>query len=287
MLSSEFWATSGPAIRQAYHKWDSGNSQNDVLFDTLREIGLELDISFVRMIEQHKRTRDLPFAAFIKLLKQVNAPSGPESADGKRRPDAVRVMRAVNLREIPVPSSARAPFGTDNNIYITGAPQATEKDPVLSSIIHATMDSAKKHYGQVPGALDLFKESPDESNVPASAEVPKLLKSSMNPFTGEPLFAEAEAEVSPPSTPRRQENILTWDGNDAPLLTNNKKHFQVPSRIELDWPAPPTVAPVPSVRPPSRNILTQEGMGKGEGFLRVVVRRGESRPTDRVPYATE
>jgi hypothetical protein len=257
-------------VKEVFHLWDSGTIEDDSLFVRLMAQGLNPSAEFRSLIQQHHSARNLPYATFIKSLKACSRIEDiGRPAQSNRR--SCKLSHAITFKDIPVPSSAKAPFGTDNNMYIRGVRMPMEESPETCSLISSGLSIQRKSFGNVAGANDAFKESniDDTSSVcsQSPSELPRHLRVSMNPITGDiyddssnTFDSRCSREVVQPKD--RKENILEWTnmGNEQMLLSvPSKRYFQNRPEVgpnPLEW-NPTNTAPGPD---PTANHITMRNI---------------------------
>ena len=241
------WSSVNSQVRESFHKWDCSLIESGQLFSELAELGFHINQTFVNLIENHKQIRNLQFSSFVKALKQDQGIPDNQTHD---RPgpavSAAKLMNAVIFRDIPVSSSAKAPFGTDNNMFIKPVVTGQQpKDLLTAEIIANVFPPERKRMGHVQGAVNVFKESSIDdaesvlsSDIHSDAPLPRHLKSSMNPITGEAFAFETDSAYeeedlrSHCSIKRRGQethgNIVAWqsDGPAIPApIPNARRHY--------------------------------------------------------------
>jgi hypothetical protein len=146
-----------------------------------------------------------------------------------------RRMHVLTLKDIPLSSSAKAPFGTDNNVYIKGMKRRGDEDPIALKVLENSLDGHRRAYGAVTRANDVFRESAEDDSVSviseAPSEVPPHLRTSMNPITGEEYLDAPSARRSACSSRRMSESHIEagqagFVSNDSNGLDTHRKHFK-------------------------------------------------------------
>ena len=301
---------SGSHVRDIYHRWDCGHIENEVMCDELRAIGFVIDESFTTVLEHHRRARNLPFSAFMKALKQGQSKREPINLPAPRRPsssEAVKVMHAVTLRDIPISSSAKAPYGTDNNMYIRGVRLRGDEDLLTTSVISSVMPVVRKHYAPVSGAANLFQESvPDDTESVCSdtpSEVPRHLRCSINPISGaiyDSDDSDAGGRRSMCSSRRMSENyhssILPTGDTDSPpppdTASKSRKHFtpRDPVRQPLQWD-PEVTSVADDAMDYARNLTTASILSHNPDrpplAYRPISKPNSAKRSDACPFATD
>lgn len=232
-------------IRQVFHKWDCSLIESEELFAELRNMGLEIREPFITLVTNHKRIRNLAFSLFLKVLKQGQVKSMSEDLP-KVYSDVSpsKFMNAVIFRDIPVSSSAKAPFGTDNNMFLNPLPA---RDALTAEIMATVFPSERKRMGPVAGAHNVFEETVSDcgSSSPPSEgclSIPRHLKSTMNPITGEQQDpADSVCGVAKRRVVQEDHgDILSWKPDESvcgeDLCRDSKRHYPPPSVTYTEEP---------------------------------------------------
>lgn len=149
--------------------------------------------------------------------------------------------------------SAKAPYGTDNNMFIRGVNNRNTVDPVLSAAINQVLPIPQRSYASVPGALNAFEESyadEDESVYSEThSEIPPHLKSSIQTVSSEPSDADyADFTYHRSCGPSRRMSTNSSHIKDGLVPENpessfsHRKHFGTMSadtKDLLEWPVKP------------------------------------------------
>jgi len=177
-------------IRDLYNGWQCGRVDAGGIRRLLEDSGIVIDSSFIELLEQHGQARDISFSVFIRTLKrqrEVTARNLVTVPNGEASP---KMMQIMITKDIPLPSSVKAPFGTDHNVYVRGFRPRDSVDPVSLSVLRDAISESRSSRAAVPGSVNAFKEStaPSDNWDTTSQnrlEIPRHLKPTINPITGE------------------------------------------------------------------------------------------------------
>lgn len=240
------------SLRDIFHRWDCGYIETDRVCDEIIALGLCVPPAFRGLLHQRCKTRNLSFAMFMRALKvryPTEAVADERVADHKVT-DSQRLLHVLTLKDIPLAPSAKAPFGTDNNMYIRGVNLRKDSDPVISAAIKSILPGPQRGPAPVPGACNAFEEScADENESVLSesvSELPPHLKPSMHTVSNEPSdadYADFSYHRSSCSSRRMSESSShLFDGfvaaeDDARSSTSNRRHFGSfhPKTDILEW----------------------------------------------------
>ena len=248
-------------IRDLYYDWECGSLSCTLLCGELMRVGLRIGPSFQRMLEQNDHARGLSFGIFMRGLKRSLQDETVPNRISSRSSSAdvsPRQMHAYLNRDIALCSSAKAPFGTDNNAYIRGINHGEIENPRLVSAVIGTAESGHRTYAPVPGAKDLFEASSrncDGSNQNLSQPRPIAphLRPTIDPITGEDFSPERPHIVTEASSRRLNENSTHIEASQTGLTPGTtavvpdveRRHF-AQSNKETEEPYIEPIAP-PSV----------------------------------------
>jgi hypothetical protein len=261
-------------VRDLYYEWECGVLNHDEVLRALRDGGLSVDTAFRQLLEQNQRARGVSFTQFMKSLfrslqaREEKAQVDPGTCDLYMNPEN---LHGLILRNAPVPSSAKAPFGTDNNVFIRGVnpvPQSSDRSRYMESISDAL---GRRNYQGNRISSYAFKESLPESDDRSSVvsdqpfELPRHLRPSINPITGLEFMENKDDALSSCLSRRLSENTSRLASSETGLtpdltavsLDNQKRHFtHIENTLSLQWsPRGETSLNSNSPRPPTSNIL--------------------------------
>ena len=288
-------------IRDLYYSWECGRACAPDICSALVEQGVTVSEQFHQILQQHSHARDIPFTEFVRNLKRSVG-----SYREHRIPDlgdsTPRRMHVLTFRDIPLTSSEKAPFGTDNNVYIRGIHSNGYEDPVYLSVVRDTISGPKKVHASVPSANDLFKESSARTDIVHPETnlntVPRHLIASINPITGEERSGETATNksISLPSVRRQLENTSILSGKIAGLspIGNEEEPSEMQRRHFVDFNKESPVADDISVDTCSletlsiadNNILSHDSTRPVERY-RPHTRVIASKLTPNCPFATD
>ena len=232
-------------IRDVYHRWNCGIIENNAVYDELMAVGFSIGREFRHHVEKNTQTRDLPFTAFMRALKhdQIHSDESDHALEvASIASNTPRRMHVMMLKDIPLSSSAKAPFGTDNNVYIRGVRVRGDEDPAALHVLERSLDPSRNHYATVLGAADAFRQSTDDDNVSVvsetPSELPRHLRTTMNPITGEEYVDDFSGRISVCSSRRMSESHIEasnagFVSSDASLHESHRKHFAPTSAPNL------------------------------------------------------
>ncbi len=281
-------------VQQLFHEWDCSRMSNEHLIWEILQLGIHVSQAFLDTLEHHRLTRNMSYIEFVRALMSEDTPSTAtsfQSANVKSQLSQ-RIMNAVIFKDIPVVSSAKAPFGTDNNLYTKQKEQTqSELDTLAAVVIGSGSSTPYRTLGVVPGARDAFKESDSQTNTVYKHGTPVHMKSSMNPVTG-------EGNTPPESCVRKQSahrksNILVGDNfeeyNSNKIVQTSKKHFDDKSTYKIsDWSK--DVNQVDSIVHPAaipRSDIISHNSERPPLPYRPITKAGSARKPDFCPFATD
>ena len=227
-------------IKTLFHEWDCCRLSEADLITEIRELGFHVPQTLMNVLDHHKLTRNLSYIDFVKALTHDDTMATSASvrtlSDSHVTP---KLLNAVIFKDIPVLSSAKAPYGTDNNLYIRDRTSQSGLDSLSAAVIDSTAHTPRRALGTVPGAKDIFKES--ENTVTSECKHPSAYHTliNVNPITGDgyaPL-SQATSQVFDPRTP----NAITGEGvdegfNTGKIVLSSKRHYEHKSAYKIsDW----------------------------------------------------
>ena len=286
-------------IREIFHKWDCSLIESEELFAELISLGLRICETFTVLIENHKRIRNLPFSVFLKALKLGQMPKPANERPGSSSGVSTsRLMNAVIFRDAPVSSSAKAPFGTDNNMFLR-PPQSP--DPLTAEFMCSAFPVERKRMGPVAGSSNVFKETianEEEDESVISDLIPRHLKSSLNPITGEPFIGMEDDCQSHCSTIKRKAmedhgDIFTWcsspEEDCIDQLPVNRRHYPVPPVVSSEEPIqePPEEAFVYARNFTRESPISHHSGDTSRNGHRRLVKSVSTKPESFCPFATD
>ena len=104
-MSTSQVSVQGPAVRLVFERYDSGLDSPEKVVTTLQGLGIKTPQSFVDLMHQYSRSRNLPYRDFLRALTS-ETPEFP--AEGL----SAETIRQFNLRSAPVAAADKAPFDT-------------------------------------------------------------------------------------------------------------------------------------------------------------------------------
>lgn len=289
-------------IRDLYYEWECGSISYSSLCDELVRVGLRLGPSFPRTLEQHDNTRGLSFGIFMRSLKRSIGEvsnTAPVTINDLNAEVTPRQMHAFLNRDISLSSSAKAPFGTDNNAYIRGISQSRSENKRLVSAIVGSVESKHRTFAQVPGAKNLFEQSPRscncmEKNLIQPREIAPHLRPTIDPITGEDFSPDRVKIVSEAFSRRISENSTHIEASATGLTPGassvvpdaQRRHFGQSNKETIE-PYGEQVAPsnVSSARSLNNILAYDEGTPIEE--YRPLSRISVSKSLPPCPFATD
>jgi len=226
-------------IKLLFHEWDCCRLSEAQLIHGISDLGISPTRALMNALEHHKLTRNLSYIDFVKALMHEDAPSSFESSRSYGDSKAVpRLLNAVIFKDIPVISSAKAPYGTDNNLYTRDRTTESAIDSLSAAVIDSTAETPRRAFGVVPGAKDAFKESEEDSGPAFKYRNGSHLSSTVNPVTGQGLTSVSRIQEHAPD--QRYVNIITGEGLDDEhqntMGVSSRKHFDDKSTYKMsEW----------------------------------------------------
>jgi hypothetical protein len=193
---------------------------------------------------------------FIRALKKNNHESEGQFTQKARglTDDPRRLQHVREMKHLPLAPSAKAPYGTDNNIYIRGVHLPENPDPIISTAINEVISGPLKSHASVPGAINVFEESCVDENESVYSEtlseLPPHLKPSMLTVSSQPSdadYADFSCHRSSCSSRRMSDycsHILPgFVADDPKYISRSRRHFESyrTNKNILEWSAEPTV----------------------------------------------
>ena len=279
-------------VKNLFHEWDCSRLNNEQLVRDIRSLGLHVSQGLMDTLEHHRLTRNMSYIEFVRALMTEDTSRTVSSSQSLSDPQlSHRIMNAVIFKDIPVVSSAKAPFGTDNNLYIKQNEQTDlEMDKLTSAVIASGISTPNRSLGIVPGARDVFKESDGQTNPVYKQETPVHMKSSINPVTG-------EGNTPPKPDPHKQcahrkSNLIVGDhfddkSNSNKIFQTSKKHFDDKSTYKIsDWSV--AIHAVEHKVPQSTGSdIISHYTDRPPLPYRPITKAGSARKPDFCPFATD
>ena len=211
-------------IRELYYSWERGNINATEICDALAHSDVNVHQSFQQFLEQHSHARDVSFTVFMKYLKRSPDYLTPRQPNSEQLTNSTpRRQHILTFRDIPLSSSAKAPFGTDDNVYIRGFQTSGTDDPACVSVLRDDISEPRKTYASVPTANDVFKQSghTEAHMLDSRIDIPRHLIASINPITGEEPQSDNASDRSPTvSSERKQLENRSYITADATGLVS-------------------------------------------------------------------
>ena len=231
---SETWLI----LRDTYYSWQCGRVGASGVHSMLEEANVRIGASFIELLGQHDQARDIKFSEFIRALKRPEEPAPSSSVLASEQDVTPTHLHIKTFRDIPVPSSVKAPFGTDHNVYVRGFTLRGDENPACVSALRETVFDSRSSRAAVQGSSNAFKESSASSDDGDSMsqhrlEIPRHLMPSINPITGEEPFHASVHSYPAPFIRRQMDNdshLQPIETGIAPININDfpegqRRHF--------------------------------------------------------------
>jgi hypothetical protein len=218
----------GPAVRLVFERYDSGLYSPDKVVTMLHGLAIKTPQSFVDILNQFSRSRNLPYREFLKALTSETHQFPAEGL-------SVETIRQFNLRSAPVAAAAKAPFDTiteNSDNSAANAPRQRRYLPPAAHLESHEEEPCRKEHCKASDAVfgrtvDLFGE---DASGPTPREVDerklKLIAGHGDIITWQPNYVEADDDISAhqviPVSERKiaevngEKSLLTW--SDSPVV---------------------------------------------------------------------
>jgi len=259
------------------------------LIDLIEKLNLRVDKNLSNLLEHHRLIRNLPYAIFLKALTLAQESKTSVDFENTQPNMSNRVMNAVIFKDIPVVSSAKAPFGTDNNMFTGGKiEKCSGIDPLIVSALESGSATPMKTFAQVIGAKDAFRESTISNHELPVCDIPPHLKSTFDPLI---MCVDGDdSEVSPTNSVAASNRIAWEEQNEETqsIVSSSRRHFESKSTFKMsEWA---NHKPIPTTPPPRRS--TDQGIIAHDPGItplpyRPINKAGSGRRKDHCPFATD
>jgi hypothetical protein len=283
-------------MNSAFHDWDCSTIDNEDLMERIKSTGLVVDNQLRDILEHHRRTRNLPYAQFIKSLILAQESKFVAGIENNHPINSGRHMNTIIHKDLPVASSAKAPYGTDNNLFAGGG-RATEPyiDASIMTVLSSGSSTPQKTYGPVQGARDVFKESTYINTHSEISHIPPHMRSSFDPLCDSVSDGEISASMASPAHSVTTSNLISWDQQSLPvtesIVSSSRRHFGDKSTFRIsEWMTPiVSSAPTPvstSVAPSSISIIAYDPEIPPSPY-RPIAKSGSAKRPENCPFATD
>ncbi len=282
----------GISIKQLFHEWDCCRINEDQFLRSLSQLGFTATRPLMNALDHHKLTRNLSFTDFMKVLMQEDITA---CSDTNRAPEHTkstsRLYNAMIFKDIPVLSSAKAPYGTDNNLYTRDRTGQDEIDPLSAAIIDSASNQLRRSLGVVPGAKNVFDESDGPNGATMKPRNASHMTSTANPITGNGYVDEPDAR--PQLKERPSVNVITGEGFEREpknsIVLSSKKHFDDRSTYRMsEWSASERNYDNPSSRPIGlMSDIISHNPDRVPLPHRPIMKAGSAKRPEICPFATD